>query len=144
MSHSVRLTFRLGKTGDQDIEAVADVGCRVHVEAKPGDDGEIVVEACVVWGELVHGEGEADQPIPCAGACQSISERHRHVVRIGNGEFGCVRVLSHDVSPYNWRLVNFAASQQSGLQDLSNAAIGQSINVAGLNSLNAKAPGVEA
>lgn len=121
MSHSVRLTFRLRKDGDQVIEAITDHDCAVHVEPKPGDDNVVVVDVTVVTGgrEPVDGEGQGNEAASRSPGSQILNVRDRHVIRIGNAEYGCVRVLSHEVSPYNWRLVNFGASQQAVNPDLN-------------------------
>lgn len=125
---SVRLTFRLGKSGDQYVEAITEHGCTVHVEAKAGDDGDIVVNAVFDGAKPVDAESQADQAVPRAGSHQIVGVRDRHVIRIGNAEYGCVRVLSHEVSPYNWRLVNFGAREQSVNPDLG--AMMQAANAA--------------
>lgn len=134
-AHSVRLSFRLGKSGDQDIEAISNGDCRIQVNAEPGNNGEIIVEAVIVWGEPIDGQGQTDCAVPDTGTSEAVNVRHRHVVRVGKGDFGPVRVLGHEVSPYDWRLVNFGASGAYHLNELDLSKYNQTAGRSFLNAL---------
>lgn len=128
--HSVRLTFRLGQKGDQTIEAVTQRGGGVQVKAQSGDDGVVVVEvelslAAEGGRQAVDGERQGHNAVPYS-AEYGAGIRDRHVVRIGDGGRGCVRVLGHEVSPYNWQFVNFGTGQMSCGAELNNLNVLQS------------------
>lgn len=121
MSASVRLSIRFRKSGNHEVEAITERGCSVQVQPQPANDDMVILDIDLValrvgdGGEPIGDERDGNHAVP--DGCESPAGiRDRHVIRVGNGDFGPLRVISHDVSPYDWRLVNFGGSQQYSIR----------------------------